>query len=60
LNLVYRHPYVFNSSAGLDFVFDMLKKDSAYLNINAQIGARYNLSTTQSGKIFLQLFQTNP
>jgi len=58
LNLVYRHPYIFNSSTGLDFVFDMLKKDSSFLNINAQIGARYDLSITQSGKIFLQLFQT--
>jgi outer membrane protein assembly factor BamA len=58
LNLLYRHPYIFNSSAGLDFVFDMLKKDSSFLNINAQVGARYNLSTTQAGKIFLQLFQT--
>lgn len=58
LNIVFRYPYLFNSPAGLDFTFDMLKKDSSFLNINAQIGARYNLSPVQSGKIFLQLFQT--
>jgi outer membrane protein assembly factor BamA len=58
LNIVFRQPYIFNSAAGLDFTFDMLKKDSSFLNINAQIGARYNLSNVQSGKIFLQLFQT--
>jgi outer membrane protein assembly factor BamA len=58
LNIVYRQPYLFKSPVGLDFIFDMLKKDSSFLNINAQIGAQYNLSQTQSGKIFLQLFQT--
>jgi outer membrane protein assembly factor BamA len=58
LNIVFRYPYLFNSPAGLDFNFDMLKKDSSFLNVNVQIGARYNLSQVQSGKIFLQLFQT--
>src|SRR5436190_6513659 len=58
LNIVYRHPYIFKSAAELDFAFDMLKKDSSYLNINAVIGARYTLSQVQAGKIFLQLFQT--
>lgn len=58
LNIIFRYPYLFNSPAGLDFTFDMLKKDSSFLNINAQIGARYNLNAAQSGKLFLQLFQT--
>jgi hypothetical protein len=58
LNIIYRHPYVFKSSAGFDFAFDFLRKDSSFVNINGQIGVRYNLSTTRSGKIFLQLFQT--
>ena len=58
LNIIYRHPYVFKSSAGFDFAFDFLRKDSSFVNINGQIGVRYNLSITQSGKIFLQLFQT--
>ena len=58
LNIIYRHPYIFKSAAELDFTFDMLKKDSSYLNINAVIGARYTLSQVQAGKIFLQLFQT--
>ncbi|MGC4035730.1 MAG: BamA/TamA family outer membrane protein [Chitinophagaceae bacterium] len=58
LNVLYQHPYLFNSPIGLDFTFDMYRKDSAYLNINLQLGAQYMLSTTQSGKIFLQKFQT--
>jgi len=58
LNVLYQHPYLFNTSVGLDFSFDMFRKDSAFLNVNLQLGAQYRLSTTQSGKLFVQKFQT--
>lgn len=58
LNILYQHPYIFNSPFGLDFSFDMFKKDSSFLNVNLQLGAQYILSSTQTGKIFLQRFQT--
>jgi outer membrane protein assembly factor BamA len=58
LNLLYQHPYIFNSQAGLDFAFDIFRKDSTFLNINFNIGAQYAFSTTQSGKLFLRRFQT--
>ena len=58
LNVFYRHPYLFQSPVGIDFAFDMLRKDSSYLNINLNLGASYVLSEFQSGKIFLQHFQT--
>src|SRR5436190_287518 len=58
LNIFYRHPYLFNSPVGVDFAFDMLRKDSSYLNINLNLGARVVLSESQSGKIFLQHLQT--
>jgi len=58
LNIFYQHPFIFNSPVGLDFSFDMLRKDSSYLNINLNAGARYILNESQSGKIFLQSFQT--
>ena len=58
LNIFYQHPYVFNSPVGLDFSFDMLRKDSSYLNINLNLGARYVLNESQSGKLFIQSFQT--
>jgi len=58
LNIFYRHPYLFNSPLGVDFSFDMLRKDSSYLNINLNLGASYVLSESQSGKIFLQHLQT--
>lgn len=58
LNLLYQHPYVFNSPIGIDFNFDMFRKDSTYLNVNFQLGARYILNANQSGKLFIQRFQT--
>lgn len=59
LNLVYNHPYVFSSNLGLDFSFDLYKKDSAYLNLTASAGIQYLASPDQTGKIFLQSFRTN-
>ena len=54
LNLGYNHPYIFNSLFGIDFSFDLLKRDSSYLQLNAVIGIQYILSANQSGKIFYQ------
>ena len=54
LNLGYNHPYIFNSLFGVDFSFDLLKRDSSYLQLNAVIGIQYILSANQSGKIFYQ------
>lgn len=58
LNMVYQHPYLFKSPIGLDFSFDMFKKDSSFLNVNFQLGAQYTLNNNQSGKLFIQRFQT--
>jgi outer membrane protein assembly factor BamA len=58
LNLLYNQPYLFNSPVGLDFTFDMFRKDSSFLNVNFQLGAQYALNSTQSGKLFVQRVQT--
>lgn len=58
LNLLYQHPYLFNSPLGLDFSFDIFKKDSSYVNINLFFGAQYILNTNQSAKLFIQKVQT--
>ena len=58
LNLLYQHPFIFNSPFGVDFNFDMFRKDSTFLNVNFQLGARYALSSTRQGKVFIQKFQT--
>lgn len=59
LNLGFTQPYIFNSPFGFDFLFDLFKKDSSYLQINAQVGAQYSLSATQSGKLFMQFQSTS-
>lgn len=58
LNIGYQQPYIFKSAFGLDFLFDLFKKDSTYLQINAQIGIQYLLSANQSGKLFFQTQKT--
>ncbi len=58
LNIIYQHPYLFHSPFGLDFAFDMLRKDSTFVNINMQLGAQYVLNIHQAGQLFIQKFQT--
>ena len=58
LNILYQHPYLFNSPIGLDFSFDMFRKDSTFLNVNFQLGAQYILNIYQAGKIFIQRTST--
>jgi len=59
LNLGFNQPYIFNSPFGLDFLFDLFKKDSSFLQINAQAGVQYALSALQSGTFFLQFQNTS-
>ena len=59
LNLQFQRPYIFNSSFGLDFNFDIYKKDSSYLNISADLGVQYVLSTYQTAKFLIHSFRTN-
>ncbi len=58
LHLIYQHPFLFNSPIGLDFAFDMFRKDSTFVNVNLQLGAQYMVNQNQSGKLFIQRFQT--
>ncbi|MDB5275144.1 MAG: hypothetical protein JWR61_99 [Ferruginibacter sp.] len=54
LNLGFQQPYIFNSPFGIDFLFEMFKKDSSFVQLNAQLGVQYLLSANQSGKLFIQ------
>ncbi len=58
LNLIYQHPYLLKSPLGLDFLLDIFRKDSSFVNINLQLGAQYILNSNQSGKLFIQKVQT--
>ena len=59
LNLMFQQPFIFHSRFGVDFNFDLLKKDSSFLNLNLQVGAQYILNQRQSGRLFYQGFRTN-
>jgi outer membrane protein assembly factor BamA len=59
LNLGYQQPYIFNSALGIDFNFDLFKKDSSFINLNFQAGIQYLVSARQTGRIFFQQFTTN-
>lgn len=54
LNLGYNQPYIFNTAFGFDFLFDLFRKDSSFLQINAQLGLAYVMSANKSGKLFVQ------
>jgi outer membrane protein assembly factor BamA len=59
LHLQFTQPYMFNSPFGLDFLFELYKRDSSFLNINGQLGMLYMLSPKKTGKVFLQTQRTN-
>jgi len=58
LNLGFTKPYIFKSAFGVNFLFDLFKKDSNFLQLNAQAGVQFNISSAQNGKLFLQ-WQSN-
>ncbi len=59
LKLAYQQPYIFKTSFGLDFSFDLFKKDSSFINIDFTIGLQYIVSARETGKIFYRNLTTN-
>ena len=59
LNLGYEKPYIFKSPFGLGFMFELFKKDSSFLQVNAQLGLQLNLTNNQTGKILIQWQNAN-
>ncbi|HEY8387811.1 MAG TPA: hypothetical protein VIK74_04365, partial [Parasegetibacter sp.] len=59
LNIAYQHPYIFNSDFGFDGVFDLFKKDSTFLNLNARLGVLYLVGANETGQVFFQTTRTN-
>ena len=59
LNLLFNQPYLFGSPFGMNFSFDLLKKDSSYVNIAILLGAAYAVSSRQTGSVFIQRLTTN-
>ncbi len=59
LNLAYQQPFIFGSSFGIGTTFDLLRKDSSFLNLNFVMAVQYTLPGEQTGKIFFQNLKTN-
>ena len=59
LNIGYQQPYIFKSPFGADFSFELFKKDSTFLQLNAQFGIQYLFAGNQSGKLFFQQQSTS-
>lgn len=58
VNLGFEYPYIAGSSLGLDFYFDLFRKDSSFLLVNTQVGLGYMSRDNLNGKLFLQ-WQSN-
>jgi outer membrane protein assembly factor BamA len=58
LNLLFEQPYAFHSPFGLNFSFDMYKRDSLFLNINMNLGTSYQLEERKTARVFLQRRQS--
>ena len=54
LNIGFLQPFIFKSPFGVDFTFEIFKKDSVFIQLNAQLGIQYLFSASQSGKLFIQ------
>lgn len=58
LSINYQQPYLFKSPFGIDFGFNMQKRDSAFLNFDLRLGIQINLNTRQNAKIYVQRFSS--
>ena len=54
LNLGFSQPYLFNSPFGFNFLFNLFKKDSSFLQLDAQVGTGFQLKNNQKGNLFIQ------
>jgi len=59
LQLGFMKPYVFNSNTGLDFNFNLFRKDSSFLTLNTRIGLRYEIKPRQTAKLFFHQFSSS-
>lgn len=59
LNLLYQQPYLFGSKAGIDFYFELFKKDIQFVNLQVRVGMPYEFSLQKSGKVLFHYQQTN-
>lgn len=59
LQLGFMKPYLLNSNTGIDFNFNLLKKDSSFLTLNTKLGLRYEIRPRQTANLYFQQFSSN-
>lgn len=59
LNLQFNQPYLLGNKTGIDFSFELFKKDSQFVNLRVQAGIPYAFNKFQNGKALFVLQQTN-
>lgn len=59
LRIGFQKPYLFKSNAGIDFRFNLLKKDSSFVNINTRLGLQYEVNKKQVARLFVQQYASN-
>ncbi len=50
----FSYPYIFRSALGIDFLFELFKKDSAFIQVSTKFGINFSSSEYTTGKIFIQ------
>ncbi len=58
LNAHYDQPYLFKSPFGISFDFNMLKRDSAFLNFDINLGAQLALNRQQRVTVYIRRFSS--
>lgn len=53
------YPYLFRTSLGLNFDFQLFKRDTSFLNLNTKIAFDYSFSSTQKLSFFYESFSGN-
>ncbi len=59
LQIGFQKPYLLNTNAGIEFSFNLLKKDSSFLTLNTTIGLSYEVNSRQRAKILFNQFSSN-
>jgi outer membrane protein assembly factor BamA len=59
LQFEYQQPFIGGSAFGVQTAFNLLKKDSLWLNVDLQLGTQYAFSARQTGSIYFKRFSSN-
>ncbi len=59
LNLSFQQPYILHSPVGVNVNFQLYKQDSAFINVNGQLGLQYQLTQQHTGSVFFQTTASN-